>query len=97
MVGGIETETVHRAADMFSILGNETRVNILLLLADDEYCVHDIADELDMELSNISHHLRRMRDTGIAQARKDGRHKYYSVKDEHIQTLVETGVECASE
>ena len=93
----VDDETVHRAAEMFALLGNETRINILLLLAEEEQCVHDIADRLDMGISNISHHLRRMKDTGVVRARKDGRHKYYRVKDEHITTLVNTGVECASE
>lgn len=92
----IDDETVHRAAEMFAILANETRINTLRLLAEEEQCVHDIADELDMEISNISHHLRRMKDTGVVKARKDGRHKYYRVKDDHISTLVETGVDCAA-
>lgn len=92
----VSDETVHRAAEMFAILANETRINILRLLAEEEQCVHDIADALDMEISNISHHLRRMKDAGVVTARKEGRHKYYRVTDDHVTTLVETGAEHVS-
>jgi len=40
---------------MFKLLREETRLRILLQLKDGEKCVHDIADALDADRSNISH------------------------------------------
>ncbi|MDY6777837.1 MAG: metalloregulator ArsR/SmtB family transcription factor [Candidatus Nanohaloarchaea archaeon] len=97
MIAEMEEEAVHQAADMFSMLGNKTRLNILLLLADGEQCVHDIADALDAELSNISHHLRKMRDNELVTYRKEGRHKYYTLADDHVVKIITAGADHAEE
>ena len=88
---------VQDAADMFKLLGDETRLRILLELKDGEKCVHEIADALGAELSNISHHLRKMRDNNLVTFRKEGRHKYYTLADEHIMSVIEAGMEHADE
>ena len=44
-------------AELFKIFGTPTRLQILYALLDQEKCVYDIANELDMSQSAISHQL----------------------------------------
>ena len=69
-------------ANMFKVLGNETRLKIVDLLSLSEMCVCDIAVVLDMTQSSISHQLSKLKKEGIVLARRDGSTIYYSLKDD---------------
>ncbi len=67
-----------RQADILAMLGNGTRLKILYALAEgDELCVCDLADILNMDVSAVSHQLRRLRDRGLVINRRDGMTIYY--------------------
>ncbi|MBS3782346.1 MAG: winged helix-turn-helix transcriptional regulator [Candidatus Thermoplasmatota archaeon] len=88
---------LEEAGDIFKCLGDKTRVEILLTMKDGEKCVHDISDLTDQEISNVSHHLRRLKDKRLVDYRKEGRHKYYRIDDEHVLNILEEGLEHARE
>jgi len=46
-----------------------------------------------MSLSAVSHQLRLLRDLRIVKSRREGRHVYYSLDDEHIVTIYKCGLE----
>lgn len=85
-------DTLQDAKEMFKALGNNTRIKILLAIGKGEKCVHEIADSINQEISNVSHHLRRLRDKKLVDYRKEGRHKYYQLKDEHIIKILQEGI-----
>ncbi|KXB00773.1 hypothetical protein AKJ40_00575 [candidate division MSBL1 archaeon SCGC-AAA259M10] len=89
--------TLKETGELFKVLSDPTRIKILLSLAEEEKCVHEIARETSSKLSNISHHLRRMKDKNLVDYRREGRHKYYRVKDEHIINILKQGVAHAEE
>jgi DNA-binding transcriptional ArsR family regulator len=91
------SDEIVEASDIFRALGDETRLKILRFIEDEEKCVHEITEELDMTDSNISHHLRKLRDRNIVTKRKEGRHRYYELSDQHIKDIIEAGVEHANE
>jgi DNA-binding transcriptional ArsR family regulator len=91
------SDEIVEASDIFRALGDETRLKILRFIEDEEKCVHEITEELDMTDSNISHHLRKLRDRNIVTKRKEGRHRYYELSDQHIKDIIEAGVEHADE
>ena len=91
------SDEIVEASDIFRALGDETRLKILRFIEDEEKCVHEITEELDMADSNISHHLRKLRDRNIVTKRKEGRHRYYELSDQHIKDIIEAGVEHADE
>lgn len=69
-----------RQADILAMLGNGTRLKILYALAEgDELCVCDLADILNMDVSAVSHQLRRLRDRGLVTNRRDGMTIYYRI------------------
>lgn len=81
-------------ANFFKIMGDTTRARILYLLDQkEEMCVCDIASELNMTDSSISHQLKILRDNRIVKYRKDGKEIYYSLDDEHVQQVFEIGIE----
>lgn len=62
-----------------------------------EVCVRDIADELGMGQSAVSHQLRILRDARLVQFRRDGKTVYYSLADAHVFTLLDVGLEHVAE
>lgn len=76
-------------ASTFRILGDPTRVRILMALAEhDELCVHEIAEIVDAGETKVSQALRLLRTAGIARNRRDGRHVHYRLDDDHVRTLL---------
>ena len=75
-------------AETFRNLGDPTRVKILQALAVEELCVCDLAKLLGVSESATSHQLRVLRSHRIVRFRKEGKMAYYSLDDEHIDTLM---------
>ncbi|MDY6770687.1 MAG: metalloregulator ArsR/SmtB family transcription factor [Candidatus Nanohaloarchaea archaeon] len=88
----LQHDELEPAADLFQALSSPSRLQILRSLSNGEKCVHELTEELDMTHSNISHHLKKLKDNRIVERRKEGKHRYYSMDDDHITTLIETGV-----
>ena len=89
--------TVQALADLFSILGDPTRVRIVDVLAEGEQCVCDIADAIGISESAISHQLRLMRGMRIVRGRREGRCVYYALDDQHVLDLFQQGLRHVSE
>jgi ArsR family transcriptional regulator len=79
-------------AQLFSILGDGTRMLILFLLRNAEFTVQSLADELGMTHSAVSHHLRLFRPYQLVRSRKEGRNVFYSLYDDCVWNLLEAGV-----
>lgn len=79
---GDAKESVKLLANVMNLGGNEVRLNILYLLWDqDKLCVCDISDILDMRMSAISQHLKKLKDAGVVYNEKVGQTIFYSVAD----------------
>ena len=86
-------EVLYRLAELFKVFGDPTRIRILSLLAGQELCVQDIADELSMNQSAISHQLRVLKQSALVKFRRDGKTIYYSLADDHVATIMAQGLE----
>ena len=82
---------VELLADTFRLLGDPTRVKIVLALHHEELCVCDLATIVGASQSAVSHSLRALRQMGLVRYRKQGKIAYYSLDDEHIGRLIEEG------
>jgi ArsR family transcriptional regulator len=65
--------------DLFSAFADETRLRILNLLAAGELCVCDLCEVLDEIQPKVSRHLAILRESGLVQARSDGKWKFYDL------------------
>jgi DNA-binding transcriptional ArsR family regulator len=90
-------DTVAALAETFRALGDPTRVRILHALAHAEICVCDLAATMNVSESAVSHQLRLLRSLRLVKSRREGRHIYYSLADQHIVRLVEQGLEHVQE
>ncbi|MCO6453511.1 MAG: helix-turn-helix transcriptional regulator [Caldilineales bacterium] len=81
-----------RVADLFKALADPTRIRIISLLAHTEMCVGDLCLVLGMSQPAVSHQLRILRNLTIVSARKEGRHVFYTLSDEHIHDLYQQGL-----
>ena len=80
-------------SDFFKIMGDSTRLQIILSLQGGELCVSDIAACLEMSVSSVSHQLKSLRLSRIIKQRKEGRTVYYSLDDEHVRDILATSLE----
>lgn len=82
--------------ELFSVLGDVTRLRIVAALLDRELCVCDLAATVGTSESAVSHHLRLMRQQGLVRPRRDGRLVYYALDDAHVAELYRQGLEHVS-
>lgn len=80
-------------ADFYKAFADGTRVGILSSLAIRELCVCDIAAILGLNQSAVSHQLRILKQSRLIKSRKQGKSVYYSLNDDHIQKILQTGLE----
>ena len=80
-------------AQLFKIFGTPTRLQILSCLMGGEKCVYDIADELGMSQSAISHQLSILKENRLIKNRREGKTIYYSLLDSHVMTIIEQGLD----
>lgn len=85
-------ETLYDLAELFKVFGDSTRIRILWALEESEMCVCDIANLLNMTQSAISHQLRVLKQAALVKNRREGKVVYYSLDDEHVQTIIEQGL-----
>ncbi len=93
----LDDEAAVALADTFKVLGDPTRVRILDALSRDETPVCDLAEALGVTQSAVSHQLRLLRSMRLVRARRDGRHIYYALDDEHILKLFRQGLDHVQE
>jgi DNA-binding transcriptional ArsR family regulator len=83
---------LERLALTYKLLGDPTRLKIVLGLAGGEMCVCDLAAYLGLSESAVSHQLRKLRDLALVKRRRRGQVLYYALDDEHVTELLELGI-----
>jgi ArsR family transcriptional regulator, lead/cadmium/zinc/bismuth-responsive transcriptional repressor len=88
----IDTVACERAAAIFRALGDPQRLRILVMLEDSERCVSELCQVLGDNMPAISQRLRLLKSERIVRSRRDGKHIYYALADNHIARLVTNGL-----
>ncbi len=83
-----QEQFIAEAAEVFSMLGDMSRLRILHALSTTELCVCDLASILESSSSAVSHQLRLLRAKGMVRFRKAGKIAYYSLTDAQVQQLI---------
>lgn len=82
-----DARTLEKMSAFLKVVADPTRLKIVNALLIGELCVCDIAKLLDMEHSAVSHQLAVLRKNAVVNVRQEGKVKYYSLSDEHINTV----------
>ncbi len=86
-------QELDRLALTYKVLGDQTRLKMVMALAGGEMCVCDLAAFLDLSESAVSHQLRRLKEQALVKNRRDGQVLFYSLDDDHVADLLKTGLE----
>ena len=88
-----DDEVLYELADLFRVFGDSTRIKILYALHDNELCVQDIANAVQLSQSAVSHQLRVLKDSKLVRFRRDGKTVYYALDDDHVRSILSMGMD----
>jgi DNA-binding transcriptional ArsR family regulator len=94
---GVSAEALATAAKLFRSAGDEQRLRLLELLAEGEWCVTELAQATEANLSTVSQRLSVLRADGLVARRREGKHAWYRLADEHVADLVTNALAHAGE
>lgn len=80
---------MEQQAKVFKALGNEVRLMLLDQLSQREMCACMLQEVVDISQSTISHHMNILCDSGIVEARRDGKWTFYSISQEGCGKAIE--------
>lgn len=83
-----QTPSASEIASLFAILGDATRMRVLLALGSGELCVTDLSAATGVNRTTISHQLRVLRRHRFVQRRREGKVVYYTLDDDHVGALL---------
>ena len=92
-----DEQALYDAAELLKVFGDATRLRIISVLCQGEKYVCDIANELGMTQSAISHQLRVLKQARLVSARRDGKTIFYSLCDDHVRTIFYYAMEHVAE
>lgn len=85
----ISDQSVRDLAQVFKLLSDETRLRILLYLAQNqEMHVTDLCGKLGQSQPAVSHHLALLRVSSLIESRREGKHNFYSVRGDYFGELL---------
>lgn len=76
-------------AETFRLLGDPSRLRILLSCLAGPISVGDIAERLDLSLSLVSHHLRLLRGARLVKGERQAKQIFYQIADQHVSQVLQ--------
>ncbi len=84
----IKEDQLIALSDLLRLMGDPSRLKIIIACMKKPICVTDICDNTDLSQSLVSHHLRLLRATSLLKAKRDGRQIFYSVNGEVVRCIL---------
>jgi DNA-binding transcriptional ArsR family regulator len=85
-------DQVRLVAEVFRMLADATRVQVLWALADGELSVTELAEHVGKPAPSVSQHLAKLRMARLVRTRREGTTIFYSLENEHVRQLVTDAV-----
>ncbi len=82
-------DAVVQLADLFRLMGDPTRLRIILRCVNEPISVGDIAEQLMLSPSLVSHHLRLLKAARVLRGERRGKQIFYSALDDHIRCVID--------
>jgi DNA-binding transcriptional ArsR family regulator len=84
-------------AETYRLLGDPTRLRVLLACLNAPMAVSDIATTVNASQSLVSHHLRLLRGARLVRGTRRNRQVFYEAADEHVAHMLTDMIEHAME
>jgi ArsR family transcriptional regulator len=84
-------------AGMFHLMGDATRLRIIMACLDEEIAVGELARRLGLSASLTSHHLRLLRAARVLRGARRGKQVFYGAADQHIRDMLKDMAEHVGE
>ena len=95
-LSNVTDDTLENTVTILSAMADTARLSILILLHESgEICVSSLAESLGDKTNTVSMRLKKLYDAGLVSRRRDAKHIFYSLKDDHIVTIVRNAIEHA--
>ena len=76
-------------SEFFKVMGDKTRLSILIELLEGSLCVMHISERVGMSQSAISHQLAILRRADLVRVKRSGKTLIYSISDEHVRLMLD--------
>ena len=90
--GPLPADQVALAVEVFRMLADGTRIQILWALTDEERSVNDLAETIGKPGPSVSQHLAKLRMARLVRTRREGTQIFYQLENDHIRQLIIDGV-----
>lgn len=87
-LASLDDDKLSQLAEMFRLMGDPTRLRVILSCLPGPSSVGDMAQRLGLSSSLVSHHLRLLRAARVLRGRRHGKQVYYGLADEHISRVL---------
>ena len=91
-----DEQRLARTAGLFKALGDPARLALLYQLREGERCVGDLVAE-GQKLSTVSARLQTLLNARLVVRRRDAKHLFYRLADQHVVELIENALAHADE
>lgn len=92
----IDEVILETTVTIFTAMADTARLNILLVLHENgECCVSGLAGHLNDRPNTISMRLKKLYDAGLVSKRRDAKHMFYSLKDQHVMVMLQNAIDHA--
>jgi DNA-binding transcriptional ArsR family regulator len=89
---------IEAGAAMFQALGDPERLRLLMrLAAEGEACVSELAEQEGEKITTVSARLKALYAVRLVKRRREAKHVYYTLADEHVLPLVRSAIDHAVE
>jgi DNA-binding transcriptional ArsR family regulator len=85
-------EQVDLAVEVFRMLSDATRVQLLWALLDGEMPVNELADAVGKPATGVSQHLAKLRMARLVTTRRQANQIFYRIENAHVRQLVEDAI-----
>jgi DNA-binding transcriptional ArsR family regulator len=82
--------------DVIRVLGDPLRLQIVTLLARETLCTTHLVEETGAKQTNLSNHMKVLREAGLVETEPCGRFTYYKLKPEVLAGLSEQFAQLAA-
>lgn len=93
----IDNQLIEQLADMFGLMGDPTRLKIIMTCLNESCSVTEIVNQLELSQPLVSHHLRLLKAARMVRAERQGQQIFYQADDDHVRCIINDMVEHFSE